>query len=785
MTISKKRIEMLFMILLSSIITIRVNAQKNILNSATIIDNRFHDGAAKLRVQFITGKIIRIQVVTNESEFRNSGLNRYSFIHPINDKVRPDISRDKTGFSAKTPFMRIQVNNLKGEIIIFNKEGKKVIDQVGTDFTDGFSKAVFTANDNEDWIGFGDQTRDRIYHRGYIANCNIMDVKSYVPVPFFMSTEGVGTLVNTTFHTRFDMCKTSPNKYSWKNKSGIIDYYVMVGAGFKELINLYTDLTGKPKLPPEWSFGLWFICNIESGQFDVLNVAKGFRSSQIPCDVIGLEPGWMKKSYDASTYADWNPNRFYHPKWMGNAAPPFIRPIKEMGYKMELWLCNNYDLTYEAERHVSKPFQDDSIRRLKKITDTHSDNFDQYANEKAYRLIGDKDTITKVGEPWFAHLEKFVDQGINFFKQDAAYQVFFHPDRLWGNGMKDDEMHNLYNLMYSRQMYEGFKAKTNLRPVVFTSSGWTGFQAFAGTWTGDTGGGLPTLGGLVNTAIVGGSWATIDMDNFSREGIHFGYLLPWSQINSWASFKMPWLLGDSLSEINRYYAQLRYRLIPYLYSFAREATKTGWPLLRPLTLVFPNDKECRENLHQYLLGPYLMVGIYNKDIYFPKGKWKNYWTGQVTGGPQKKDVSWPSNRGGALYVRSGAIIPMGPVMQYWGEKPLDSMSVYIFPDKEKSMLKFYEDDGVSFDYLKGDLSTTRITAEKLDSGSIITISKPEGSFTGMVKNRRWTIVMNQATKPNTVQVNGKKISQNLFSWNSKRKELTIKQIKAPAKVEIW
>ena len=213
-------------------------------------------------------------------------------------------------------------------------------------------------------------------------------------------------------------------------------------------------------------------------------------------------------------------------------------------------------------------------------------------------------------------------------------------------------------------MYIGFKAKTDLRPVVFTPCGWTGFQAFAGTWTGDTGGDLSNLGGVLNTAIVGGSFTTIDMDAETKEGIHFGYLLPWSLIDSWTSFDQPWVLGKDLLAMHKYYSRLRSRLVPYLYTSAEESVRTGWPLVRPLTMDYPKDKNCRENLHQYLLGPDLIVGIYDKEIYFPKGRWKDYWTGEVVEGGETKNISWPDDRGGALYVRCGGIIPLGPVMEY-------------------------------------------------------------------------------------------------------------------------
>ncbi|HBL75788.1 MAG: hypothetical protein A2W90_04615 [Bacteroidetes bacterium GWF2_42_66] len=620
---------------------------------SAMLEREFCKGTS-IRLKFLKENIVRIQISPQGGKFSESGLNRYGFIQDLNaNNLDVKITESKNNFSAETSQLKIKGNNLTGEIVITDASGKKTfLKQVAANFQEKSSNVVFNAEKEEDWIGFGDQSRKRLYHRGYMADCYVTNVRSYIPVPFFMSTLGTGILVNTTYRVVFDMCKTNPDNYSWVDESGNIDYYVMVGEGYPELLDLYTELTGKPKLPPQWAFGLWYICRTQANDYEAVNDALNFRREEIPCDVIGLEPGWMEKNYDYSINKMWSNQRFPIPGYAFRGPDNFFSAIKRMGFKFELWLCNDYDLSYEEERRIKKKIESGPNQVIH-----HEVEVDEHMSRPTYM-----DQITKKDEPWFEHLKKFVDQGVDFFKQDGAKQATEHPDRLWGNGMKDDEMHNLYPLMYARQMYEGFETYTNRRPVIFTPCGWTGFQAWAGTWTGDTGGGLATLGAMLNTSIVGHSWSTNDMEVTRKEGIHFGYLQPWSQINSWNYFRMPWVQGKELLTMHKFYAQFRSRLIPYLYSWANISTKTGWPVMVPLTLEFPNDKNCRDNLHQYLLGRDLMVGIYNKNIYFPSGKWKDYWTGEVIEGDQDKAVSWPDDRGGALYVRSGGIIPMGLVM---------------------------------------------------------------------------------------------------------------------------
>jgi alpha-glucosidase (family GH31 glycosyl hydrolase) len=201
-------------------------------------------------------------------------------------------------------------------------------------------------------------------------------------------------------------------------------------------------------------------------------------------------------------------------------------------------------------------------------------------------------------------------------------------------------------------------------------------------------------------------------------------------------------------------------------------------------LDFPEDKNCRNNLHQYFLGRDLMIGIYDKQIYFPEGAWKDYWTGQVINGSGIFDVLWPENRGGALYIRSGAIIPFGPEMQYWGEKPMDTICLYVFPDTVKTEFNFYEDDGISMEHLNGKYSITPISIIKKGNKSIIQLGTKSGSFEGMVENREWKLISHAQKEPKAIWINGKLMLEEKSIWNKKRNEVTIKGIVSPATIEI-
>ena len=280
----------------------------------------------KFHTEQITSDIVRIRT-ENSIE---SGLNIYGFLK------NPDslgCSPDDFKLEAFLPDIHMEIS-------------------------DNMATVSFCAEEDEDWIGFGDVTRKRMYHRGHKIECWVRNVESYIPVPFFISTRGYAVLVNTTHRIEFDMCMTESGKVRWRDYSKRVDFYVFNGGSFMGNIKLYTQLSGKPQLPPEWAFGLWYICREQANDYEAVNDALNFRREKIPCDVIGLEPGWMKNHYDLSTEKEWHPEKFPIPDWVPNGPHNFISAIKRMGFHFELWECNEYDLSYDEERRRGEIVRD-------------------------------------------------------------------------------------------------------------------------------------------------------------------------------------------------------------------------------------------------------------------------------------------------------------------------------------------------------------------------------------------------------------------------------------------
>jgi len=259
-----------------------------------------------------------------------------------------------------------------------------------------------------------------------------------------------------------------------------------------------------------------------------------------------------------------------------------------------------------------------------------------------------------------------------------------------------------------------------------------------------------SLSGFANTSV-----DVLDACDF-MEGLHFGFFLPWVQINSWFSLRHPWYLPGDKKEVFRYYAQLRNRLSPYIYSATLEGSQSGMPVMRAMPLAFPDDRKVDNMISQYMFGDDFLVGVFSDSVYLPKGNWIDYWTGERVEGGQTVVGKIPANRGGYLFVRNGAIIPMQPVSQFIGESAADTLILDVFPCG-RSFYTLYEDDGISFDYEKGNISKTQFECEQSDGHIRFTIHPCEGTFKNIVQQRAYVAKIKAGHKPKKVKLNGETI----------------------------
>ena len=703
--------------------------------------------AGLLRVEPVTEQTFRIRL-SPDGLFPEPPLVRYRILR--RDWPAFDFSVDKTDdrVSISTAQASLTIDRADGRLILTEADGRQLLRQVevpACSASVGF-RAAFALQDGERLYGLGDQTRDRIEKRGHLARMWVKNVASYVPIPVVLSSGGWGLFVNTTWRHYIDLGHTHSDRIAFGGRRGDLDYYLFAGGDLPTLLDRYTDITGKPCLLPLWGYGLTFVCNQQANAREMLDDCLNLRREQIPCDLVGLEPGWMSQRYDYSVDKQWHPDRFYIPNWGPKGPHTFLAAAGRLGFKMSLWLCCDYDLSAEEERQAGS-----EIEEQPQAEGFHPDDFEKDEHFGHGPILMDK--LTRPEEPWFEHLKKFVDQGVSAFKMDGALQVNEHPDRKWANGMDDEEMHNLYPLLLNKQMSLGFGEQTGRRAMIYSSGGYAGIQQYSATWAGDTGGGPKPLISILNHGLSGHANASCDMDVFTPAGIHFGFLQPWSQVCSWAYWRHPWLLGDELGPIFKFYAHLRYRLLPYIYSTAHVAARTGLPILRAMPLAFPEDEGAEERIHQYMFGDFFLTGAFVDEIHLPAGRWIDYWTGKAYQGPQDLSCEIPADRGGPLFVRAGALLPTWPEMQYVGQKPVDSLGLHVYP-WEESAFTLYEDDGVSHAYLEGAVATTEIRCRADGDQVTLTVDPRQGEYEGMPETRSFEVCLHVDSAPASVEVNG-------------------------------
>lgn len=727
------------------------------------------DGGAAVRIDVLGPRLFRVRHSLSGS-WTESALNRYGIFtaaFPETDFKRAEAAGVTT---LATGQATLTLNRKDGSVSLAAADGKELTRQAAPVYPASGGRDVrFALAKDERIYGLGDANRDNVMRRGGIYQMWVLNVTSYIPVPMVLSNRGWGMLMNTTWRNTFDVGKTVPDALICSAPRRDVDYYLFCGPDYRSLLETYTSFTGRPALLPIWGYGLTYVCNENIDAINLVNEALEFRRQAMPCDVIGLEPGWMSKHYDQTTRKQWHPERFPIPDWAPKGPHTFIGALARKGFKLSLWLCCDYDLGSYEEQCLAgqKPLpagaQNHPTTGVPEVW--HDDRIEKGKPAAKPELMPEGTA------PWFEHLKPFVDQGVACFKLDGCAQVMEHPQRKWGNGMTDEEMHNLYPVIYAKQMARGFEDHAKRRSMVYSAGGYAGVQQYVATWAGDTGGGAKPLASMLNLGFSGHSNHSCDMAINSVEGIHFGFLQTWAQHNNWAYWYQPWLLDEKLIPVYRAYDQLRYRLLPYLYSSAAEATRTGYPVMRAMPLAYPEDPTWDSCLGQYLLGDFLLVTAYTPQLRLPAGSWTDFWTGERSDGPVVRPVKPTAGHGGALMVKSGAIIPTWPPLDHVAKGWSPEVGLLVYPAASSSFT-LYEDDGTSLGYRTGECARTRLSCETLGKRVRLTVGARQGRYAGMPATRAFTASVHLPSQPQGVALDGAAVTD--FTWDEPTKVAVVR-----------
>ncbi len=601
----------------------------------------------------------------------------------------------------------------------------------------------------------------------------------YKSIPFFMSSYRYGVFFDNTYKTEFKFGTESPDYFSFEAPDGEMLYYFLWGQDYKQLIGHYTALTGKPIMPPKWAFGFSQCRGDYTFEHLARDVADEFRNRQIPCDIIYQDIGWVEHLQDFN----WNPERYDNPATM-------VSDLAGMGYKMIL-------------------SQDPIISQSNVRQWQEADSLGYFAADirtgKTYDMpwpwggnCGVVDfTNPAVADWWGAYQQKPLAIGVRGFWTDMGEPAWSNEeetDRLFMKhhaGMHD-EIHNVYGQTWDRVVTEQFnKRNPGKRVFQMTRSAYAGMQRYTFGWSGDAGNGNNVLDGwahLANQIPVGVSagmglipfWSCdisgycgditdpLVMSQLYIRWMQFGVFNPLSRAHHEGSnVSEPWAFGEEAERLSREAIELKYRLFPYNYTYARKAHDTGVPMMRATLLEYPNDREATKADGQFFMGEELLVApvvekdAVTKDVYLPEGEWVDYNDKQtVHKGGQWITVDAPLHVI-PLFAKKGSIIPTMPVMQYIHEVPVYPITWDVFPARvnQEATFELYEDDGETTDYLEDVYAKTEISCRTERDGYLLQIGKREQQGYRITGERNFLFRIHLSEKPKTVLLSSKKIKQ--------------------------
>ncbi len=628
---------------------------------------------------------------------------------------------------------------------------------------------------NEHFYGLGEKAARLDKRRGSFTMWN-SDTPGYVEgrdpiyqsIPFYLgldSGKAYGVFFDNSYKTSFDFGASSQNYASFSSEGGELNYYFFYGPSLKTIVSRYTELTGRPFMPPKWALG-----NQQSRwsyypDSVVEKVVDAYRKNDLPLDVIHLDIDYM----DGYRVFTWDKTRFPDPKGL-------ITRLQKKGVKTVTIIDpgvkhdpkSNYSVFKEGiEKDFFLKRQDKSVY-IGKVWPGES-VFVDYTKDAARNWWGDlHQVLTNAG---VAGIWNDMNEPADFFDQTGERQKDVVSED-GGENSLHAKNRNVFGMLMSRATHEGLsRLRPKQRPYVITRAGYAGVQRYSTMWTGD---GVTSWESLAlsipmfqTLGLSGESFVGADIPGFQNARASGELAARWYQVGFLAPFcrnhqirdgydHEPFRYPKLYQDIVRKYLKLRYRLMPFLYTLLEESHRTGLPLFRPLVLNYQTDPNVVGLDDEFILGedllaaPILSAGKEQRLVYLPEGEWLDFWTHKRFKGGQFITAVAPLETT-PLYLRAGSIVPMGPEMNFIGEKASDPLTLVISLDASgKATGSLYEDDGESLDYQSGKFSRIDFSAQRKNGNLTI-----QANVSGDYPFQKRTVLVEVDGKKKTLQWNGK------------------------------
>ena len=501
----------------------------------------------------------------------------------------------------------------------------------------------------------------------FVKNGQVVDIwnedggtaseQAYKNVPFYVTNRGYGVFVNHPERVSFEIASETVSKAQFSVQGEQLEYYLIGGNTLKDVLGSYTSLTGKPALPPAWSYGLWLSTSFTTDydEATVTGFVEGMAARDLPLAVFHFDCFWMKE-YEWCNF-EWDERVFPDPAGM-------LRRLKARGLHICVWI-NPYiaqrsalfdegmDKGYLLKRPDGSVWQWDLWQYGMGIVD--------FTNPEACRWYKEK-------------LGALLDMGVDSFKTDFGERI--PTDVVYYDGSDPHQMHNYYTQLYNQTVFELLEERRGRgEAVLFARSATAGGQRFPVHWGGDCEATYESMaeslrGGL-SLGLSGFGYWSHDIGGFEQSSppdlykrwVQFGLLSSHSRLHGSTSYRVPWIYDEEAVDVLRFFTKLKLRLMPYLFGQSASTSKSGVPLMRAMVLDFGGDPGCDYLDRQYMLGDSLLVApIFNPDgqssYYLPSGTWTHFLSGEkVQGGSWRNEsydyFSLP------LYARESSLIPLG------------------------------------------------------------------------------------------------------------------------------
>ena len=651
-----------------------------------------NDPNLKFKIDFVTPRTVRIRMLTTPVEPKPAASIMLAKEPGRDGSWKVTETNDKIIYSSD--YGTIQINKNPWRIVLKDKAGRILSQTAALSDADstqvkytpfcfvkrGSDNArrinpVFTLTADEMIFGCGESATG-LNKAGQKVNLFVTDPQGpetdqmYKPIPFFMSNRGYGMFMHTSAPVTCDFGATyiGLNKMFMGDEN--LDLFVFFGEP-KDILDEYTDLVGKPGMPPLWSFGTWMSRITYFSEKEGYDVAANIRKNKYPCDVIHFDTGW----FDVDWQCDYkfSENRFQNPQQM-------LKDLRSQGFHVCLWQLPYFT---PKNRYFSELIEKDMYVKNGNGELPYEDVVLDFSNPETVKWYQDK-------------LAGLLNIGVSAIKVDFGEAAPLNG--IYASGKSGWYEHNLYPVRYDMAVSEITK-KLHNENIMWARAAWAGSQRYPLHWGGDAAttntGLLGTLRAGLSFGLSGFSFWSHDMGGFVKSTpedlycrwIPFGFLTSHTRAHG-APPTEPWLYDSKrVQDVFRKSAEMKYRLMPYVYAQAKECTEKGLPMLRALFVEFSDDPGAWKVDDEYLFGSQILVapllesGMTGRTVYLPEGKWIDYQTEKVYEG------GWHQIEAGSLpiimLVRDGSVLPHLKLAQSTAEMDWSKMSLKVYSADKK------------------------------------------------------------------------------------------------------